>query len=25
VSGQVIRTDNGFIYVIDSVLLPQYR
>ena len=25
VSGQVIRTDNGVIYVIDSVLLPQYR
>lgn len=25
VSGQVIRTDNGLIYVIDSVLLPQYR
>lgn len=25
VTGQVIRTDNGVIYVIDSVLLPQYR
>ena len=25
VSGHVIRTDNGLIYVIDSVLLPQYR
>ncbi|WP_198683460.1 fasciclin domain-containing protein [Peristeroidobacter agariperforans] len=25
VSGQVIRTDNGIIYVVDSVLLPQYR
>ncbi len=25
VSGQVIRTDNGVIYVVDSVLLPQYR
>jgi uncharacterized surface protein with fasciclin (FAS1) repeats len=25
VSGPVIRTDNGVIYVIDSVLLPQYR
>jgi transforming growth factor-beta-induced protein len=25
VSGHVIRTDNGVIYVIDSVLLPQYR
>ena len=25
VSSEVIRTDNGFIYVIDSVLLPQYR
>ena len=25
VLGRVIRTDNGVIYVIDSVLLPQYR
>lgn len=25
VSGQVIRTDNGLIYVIDGVLLPQCR
>jgi len=25
VVGRVIRTDNGVIYVIDSVLLPQYR
>lgn len=25
VSGNVIRADNGWIYVIDSVLLPQYR
>jgi uncharacterized surface protein with fasciclin (FAS1) repeats len=25
VLGQVIRTDNGVIYVVDSVLLPQYR
>ena len=25
VIGRVIRTDNGVIYVIDSVLLPQYR
>lgn len=25
VLGKVIRTDNGIIYVIDSVLLPQYR
>ncbi|HET9445926.1 MAG TPA: fasciclin domain-containing protein [Steroidobacteraceae bacterium] len=25
VSGHVIRTDNGVIYVVDSVLLPQYR
>ena len=25
VLGHVIRTDNGLIYVIDSVLLPQYR
>jgi transforming growth factor-beta-induced protein len=25
VSGQVIRTDNGVIYVVDSVLLPQFR
>lgn len=25
VQGRVIRTDNGVIYVIDSVLLPQYR
>ena len=25
VTGHVIRTDNGVIYVIDSVLLPQYR
>lgn len=25
VSGPVIRTNNGIIYVVDSVLLPQYR
>ena len=25
VKGRVIQTDNGLIYVIDSVLLPQYR
>jgi uncharacterized surface protein with fasciclin (FAS1) repeats len=25
VLGRVIRADNGVIYVIDSVLLPQYR
>lgn len=25
VTGRVLRTDNGVIYVIDSVLLPQYR
>jgi len=25
VSGSVIRTNNGIIYVVDSVLLPQYR
>ena len=25
VLGRVMRTDNGVIYVIDSVLLPQYR
>ena len=25
VKGRVISTDNGIIYVIDSVLLPQYR
>jgi len=25
VTGKVIHTDNGVIYVIDSVLLPQYR
>lgn len=25
VSGKVIRTNNGVIYVVDSVLLPQYR
>ncbi len=25
VQGKVIRTDNGVIYVIDSVLLPQFR
>ena len=25
VKGRVIQTDNGVIYIIDSVLLPQYR
>ena len=25
VKGRVIQADNGLIYVIDSVLLPQYR
>ena len=25
VTGRVLRTDNGVIYVLDSVLLPQYR